>query len=379
MHISMIGVKGIPHPGGIEHVVEQVGSRLVERRHQVTVYVRDHYTPRSATSYRGMRLIHLPSINTRSLDALTHTALAASHAALTGADIAHIHSIGLSIFAPLIRIRGIKTVVQSHGLDWQREKWGRFARAYLKLTDFTTVMLPNATMVVSKTMQHHYQERFGRQVVYIPNGVTRPQPVEPREIHQLGLKGHDYILFAARLVPEKGCHYLIEAYRRLQNPALKLIIAGDENYANRYTTELKRQGDENIRFLGFVKGRLLQELLSHAYLYVLPSAIEGLSTGLLEAMSYGNAVLVSDIPENCEVVGNSGSTFRSGNVDSLHAKLEAMLADEALVRRYRERASRHVAQKYNWETVVDQYEALYRTLLGAGGGAHQPAQRAHSD
>lgn len=379
MQISMLGVKGIPHPGGIEHVVEQVGSRLVERGHQVSVYVRKHYTPLAVTSYRGMRLIHLPSINTRALDALSHTALAAAHAALTGADIAHIHSIGLSVFAPLTRARGIGTIVQSHGLDWQRDKWGRLAKAYLKLSDYTTVMLPDETMVVSKTMQRSYRERFGREVRYVPNGVARPEPVAPQEIGQLGLRGRDYILFAARLVPEKGCHYLIEAYRGLPNPRLPLIIAGDENYANHYTTELKRQGDHDIRFLGFVKGRLMQELLSNAYLYVLPSAIEGLSTGLLEAMSYGNAVLVSDIPENHEVVGDSGATFRSKSVASLRAQLAALLDDEALAQRYRERARAHVAHHYDWEAVVDQYEALYRLLIARKGQRQQGARGAHGD
>ena len=363
MRIAMLGVKGIPYTGGIENVVEQVGSRLAARGHKVVVYVRLHYTPRSLTEYRGMRLVHLPSVRTKHFDAITHTFLAAWHTVFSRADIAHIHSIGLSVLAPIPRMRGIKTVVQSHGLDWQREKWGPLMKTFLKMTDYSTVYLPHAATVVSRKMQRYYESKFGRRVTYIPNGVNDFAQVEPYEIYKLGLKENEYILFASRLVPEKGCHHLLRAYKELGNSTKKLVIAGDSNYGDRYAAELKRQGDENILFLGFVKGRLFQELMSCAYVYVQPSEIEGLSTALLEAMSYRNCVLVSDIEENLEVIEDRGFSFRNKDVDDLKAKLGYLLTNEDVVREYRTEAQEHVHKNYNWDDVTDQYEALYRSLV----------------
>lgn len=366
LRIAMLGVKGIPHTGGIENVVEQLGSRLAARGHEVAVYVRPHYTPRGLTEYRGMKLVHLPSLPTKHLDAITHTLLATIHAAALGVDIAHIHSIGLSVLAPIPRLRGIRTIVQSHGLDWQREKWGRLARTLLRLTDYSTVYFPHVTTVVSRKMQRYYEDRFHRSIAYIPNGVDALQRVAPVEIRQLGLDERGYILFASRLVPEKGCDHLLQAYQGLGNMQKKLVIAGGANPGEEdYADQLRSCQNEQILFLGFVKGRLFQELVSNAYLYVLPSEIEGLSTGLLEAMSYGNCVLVSDIEENVEVIGDSGFSFRSKSVEDLGARLEYLLAHEDVVLQYRVKARGHVRESYNWDQVTDRYEALYKSLVAS--------------
>jgi glycosyltransferase involved in cell wall biosynthesis len=302
-------------------------------------------------------------VRTKNLDAITHSFLAMLAVLTSNVDIAHVHSTGNSIFALLPRLRSIKTVVQSHGLDWQRAKWGRFAKLYLRMTDYTTVLFPNATTVVSQKMQRHYQQLARKSVVYIPNGITPCDPVPPQEMLQYGLKGNDYILFASRLVPEKGCHYLIEAYQSLRQQGKKLVIAGDGVFGDPYAEQLKQYASDQILFLGFVQGRLLRELLSNAYLYVLPSEIEGLSTGLLEALSYGNCVLVSDIEENLEAIENTGMTFRSGSSNDLAAKLDLLMNDEACVPRYRKQAKESIGGKYNWEQVTDAYESLYRSLL----------------
>jgi glycosyltransferase involved in cell wall biosynthesis len=359
----MFGVKGVPVPAGAENVAEQVGSRLVQRGHEVTIYVRSHYTPRSHKEYKGMRLVHLPSVRTKNLDAITHSFFSTLAVLASNVDIAHIHATGNSIFAFLPRLGGIKTIVQSHGLDWQRAKWGRFAKLYLRWTDFSTVRFPNATTAVSRKLQSHYQRLTRKGVIYIPNGIQLCEPLQPQLIRQYGLKGNDYILFAARLVQEKGCHYLIEAYQSLKQPDKKLVIAGDGVLGDPYAEELKKYASNRILFLGFVQGCLLQELLSNAYLYVLPSEIEGLSTGLLEAMSYGNCVLVSNIEENLEAVGRAGVTFRSGCIQDLAAKLDLLLQDEARVHLFRNRAKDQVGEKYNWDQVTDAYEELYRALV----------------
>ncbi len=363
MKIAMLGLKGIPCPAGVENVVEELGSRLVARGHEVTVYVRSHYTPREMVEYRGMRLVHLPSIPTKNLDAITHSFLSTLAALKDKPDIAHIHATGNSIFAALPRLWNIPTVVQSHGLDWQRAKWGKFAKTYLHLTDYTTVNFPSAATAVSQKLQKYYQERYHRPVIYIPNGVNPVERAKPNEIHSLSLHGNDYILFAARLVPEKGCHYLINAFNRLEGCSKKLVIAGDANYGDLYSENLKKQASERILFLGFVRGSLLQELLSNAYLYVLPSEIEGLSTGLLEAMSYGNCVMVSNIDENLEAVGDNGFTFQSRDEESLREKLQYLIDHEEIIDEYRVQARQYVQNKYNWDEVTDQYEALYYSLL----------------
>jgi glycosyltransferase involved in cell wall biosynthesis len=365
MKIAMLGIKGMPCPAGAETVAEELGSRLVERGHEVVVYVRPNYTPRGQTSYRGMRLVHLPSIATKNLDAITHSFLASLAVIKEKPDILHVHSTGSSIFSLHPRLLGIKTVVQSHGLDWQRAKWGKVARAYLKLTDYTLVHFPNAATAVSQKMQSYYQAQSGRKVSYIPNGVNPARRAEPKEIFKLGLRGNDYFFFAARLVKEKGAHYLIEAYRRLENPAKKLVIAGDGAYGDAYAADLKKEADQNILFPGFVRGDLLHELLSNAYAFVLPSEIEGLSTGLLEAMSYGNCVLVSDIEENLEAIGQSGVTFQNRSAGDLAEKLHFLLDNPIIVNSMRASASQHVRSHYDWDRVTQQFEQLYQSLLSS--------------
>ena len=363
MKIAMFGIKGIPVPAGAENVAEQVGSRLVERGHKVTVYVRPHYTPLSLKEYKGMRFIHLPSIPTKNLDAISHGFLSSLAVLGSHVDIVHIHLTGNSIFALLPRLFGIKTVVQSHGLDWQRAKWGPLAKRLLKLSDYSTVYFPNATSAVSKKMTDYYQKLSHRRVVYIPNGVNVAERIGPDMIGKMyGLRGDDYIFFAARFVPEKGAHYLIEAFSKL-NTDKKLVIAGDGVLGDSYAEKLKKHASENIIFPGFVRGSLLQEFLSNAWLYVLPSEIEGLSTGLLEALSYGNCVLVSDIEENLEAIGPAGYTFKNKSVDDLALQMNYLLDNADIVREYKVKARDYSNEMYSWEVVTDQFESLYTSLL----------------
>jgi glycosyltransferase involved in cell wall biosynthesis len=363
MKIAMFGLKGIPVPAGIERVVEELGSRLVARGHEVVVYVRPHFTPRQTRSYRGIKLVHLPSIRGTNTDTISHSFLASLACLADKPDVIHIHATGNSVFSLMPRLLGIPTIVQSHGLDWQRAKWGWFARSYLKMTDFTTVHFPSATTVVSQKMQHYYQTFTKRSIVYIPNGVSPVQRRTPDKIRRYGQGEGDYIFFAARLVPEKGCHYLLDAFRSLGNSGKKLVIAGDGSHKDQYVQEIMRQASDHILFLGFVTGEVLEELLSNAYLYVLPSEIEGLSVGLLEAMNYGRCCLVSDIEENLEALGNAGFNFPSRSSAGLAEKMRFLLENPALVAETGRNAAQTVLKKYNWEVVTDQYETLYRSLV----------------
>ena len=362
MKIAMFGIKGVPVPAGAENVAEQVGSRLAERGHQVTLYVRSHYTPPALKEYKGMRLVHLPSIPTKNFDAITHSFLSGLAVLFSDANIVHIHSTGNSVFSFLPRLFGKKTIVQSHGLDWQRAKWGYLAKLYLRLTDYSTVYFPNTVTAVSQKMTNYYQNLTNRKVFYIPNGIAPSEKLAPNLIASYGLEGNDYIFFASRFVPEKGAHYLIEAFNRIKTTK-KLVLAGDGSFGDPYAEDLKKQASDRVIFPGFVQGALLQELLSNAYIYILPSEMEGLSTGLLEAMSFGNCVLVSDIEENIEAIGQAGFTFKSKNVDDLEEKLRILINDEKLTESYRIQAKQHVLSTYDWETTTDQIEELYFSLM----------------
>jgi glycosyltransferase involved in cell wall biosynthesis len=363
LSIAMIGMKGLPYPGGIETVVEQLGPRLVDRGHKVTAYVRPRFMSHDEDEYLGVRLVRIPSLRGKNIDTFSYAIPATLHSACSSVDIVHFHATGVSIFSLMPRLLGKKTIVQSHGLDWQRAKWGRLAKAYLHATDYSTVRFPDVTTVVSETLKKYYEGRFYKKVTYIPNGVNSVEPLPPDRIKTIGLQGDDYIFFASRLVPEKGCHYLLDAFERLGKCGKKLVIAGDSPEDDPYAANLKLRESENIHFLGFVTGQLLQELISNCYVYVLPSEIEGLSTGLLEAMSYGNCVLVSDIPENLEAIDGCGVVFRSGDVGDLEYKLRFLLGNKDQVIDFRGKAKAYVREMYNWDRVTDEYEDLYYSLV----------------
>jgi glycosyltransferase involved in cell wall biosynthesis len=249
-----------------------------------------------------------------------------------------------------------------HGLDWQREKWGQFARWVLKQCEYTSINFPNRTIVVSKALREYFWESHGSAVTYIPNGTVLPHVREASKIRQMGIEPGRYVLFVGRLVPEKGCHYLLEAFRRLDTD-LELVVAGGTSFSTEYVDRLHALAGGRTRFLGYVYGDVLDELYSNARLFVLPSDIEGLPIALLEAMSFGNCCLTSDIPENLEVIGDEGVTFRKGDVDDLAAKMASLLDRPERCRNLGDRARRHVLETYDWDGVTLHTEAIYYSLL----------------
>jgi glycosyltransferase involved in cell wall biosynthesis len=375
MRIAFLGSEGVPYPNAFAHITEQIGTRLVDRGHEVLVYGRKHFVPES-TPYRGMQRVALPSLNTKHFDTISFVMLSALHLLRTGwADVAHIHGIGPSTFAKLPRLRGTKSVVHLHALDWQRAKWGGFAKRYLQLSETAAVRLPDATVVVSETLKAYVQERYNRVAHYVPQGVEPPEKETPSEILSLGLEPRGFLLFMGRLVPEKGVHYLVEAYRRLteRGSMPPLIIAGGAAHTDSYATELKASAPDGVQFLGHVDGRLKRELLTHAGLFVQPSELEGLSLGLLEAMSYGNAVLASDIPENVEAASTHAAYFHSKDVDHLTEQLGMLLDSPSETLLLGERGAEFVTERYSWDHVASEMEAVYQSILR--GGARSSAER----
>ncbi len=364
MKIAYIVLKGMPLGGGIEKYTEELGSRLVEKGHEVIVYTMRHYGARDGV-YRGMRIKTVPTLKSRSLEKLTASFLAAIEQCLEkDVDIVHFHAFGPAMFCFIPRLFGRKVVVQGHGLEWKRSKFGRIGRFFLKLAEFPSVRFPHTVTVVSKQQKKYLMDTYGMESVFIPPGVNPPDMEKPDLIKEYGLHGDDYILFMARLVREKGAHYLIEAYKRL-NTDLKLVIAGDAKHEDLYKSELYRmaEGNKNIIFTSLVRGKMLDELLSNSYLFVLPSEMEGLPIVLLEAMSYGNCCLVSNIPENIEVLNDLGYTFRNKDIDDLSAKLRYLIENRKAVEMVKERAKSHVLETYHWDRITVQFEEIYRKLL----------------
>jgi glycosyltransferase involved in cell wall biosynthesis len=361
MKIAMIGQKGLPATyGGIERHVEEIASRLVQRGHEVTVYCRYDYTPED-TFFKGIRLIRRPSINTKHLGTATHVSASTFDALFRDYDVVHFHALGPSVFSGFPRLRGAATVVTVHGLDWQREKWGRMVSWLLKRCEYPAVHFPSSTVVVSHTLQRYFREHHGRETVYVPNGTSLFEMRPASNIDRFGLEAGKYILFVGRLVPEKGVHYLAEAYQGV-NTDMKLAIAGGYAFAQEYQEKIQSYESDRIRLLGYVFGEALAELWSNAYLVVLPSTLEGLSIALLEALSYGRCVLISDIPENLEVAGDCAMSFQSRDVEDLRGKMQQLIDNPDMVRAYEAKARRHVEDHFSWDRVVDSLEKLYLTL-----------------
>ena len=364
MRIAYIAVKGMPIGGGIEKLTEEIGSRLVKKGHEVVVYSSRDYGALEG-EFKGMEIRTVPSFNTKTLHKLSICFHATRDVMCRGnVDLVHVHAVGPSLFSIFPRIKGIPTVVQTHGFEWKRDKWGFMGKTLLKMADYSAVYFPHKTTSVSKVQKNYYEKKFGREIVYIPSGVNTVKVRKPRWILKQGLEANRYILFAARLVEEKGAHYLIDAFRSIHT-GKKLVIAGDAAHTEKYKKFLKRKasGDMRIVFPGFVTGEPLEELFSNAYIFCLPSTLEGLPIALLEAMSYGNCCLASDIPENLEAIEEYGYTFKNRDPKDLRRVLMDLIEYPKKVEEKKEMARAHVLRNYSWDKITDQMEALYLKLL----------------
>jgi glycosyltransferase involved in cell wall biosynthesis len=358
----MIGQKGVPAThGGIERHVEELGARLVELGHKVTIFTRPNYTDRGLTEHRGMRLRSLPTIGTKHLDAIVHSLLASLACWRGGYDVVHYHAIGPCLASPLVRLRGRKVVATIHGQDWRRGKWGRGAAAVLRLAEWMALHVPHATISVSETLARAYREGTGRTVEYIPNGITVDPGDDGTVLGEFGLSDGGYVFFAGRLVPEKGTHFLIEAHSRL-GTAMPLVIAGDSSNTDEYVRDLRAKAGPMVVFTGYQYGARLAALFRHAALFVLPSDLEGLPIVLLEALAYGVPVLASNIPPNVEVLGENGEYFRAGDVDDLSRALADCLERAPQLRQQAAALQVRALEEYDWQKVALQTAALYERV-----------------
>ena len=365
MNIAIIGHKRIPsREGGVEIVVEELATRMVACGHQVTVYNRrgghvagDEYSVENKREYKGIRIVNIPTFKNSKLNAIVYSMNATIHAMCSKYDVIHYHAEGPSIMTALARFTKKKIVVTIHGLDWQRSKWGGFATKMLLLGEKNAVKYADEIIVLSENVKKYFKDTYNRDTLFIPNGINRPEIIKADKIKSLyGIGEHNYILFLARIVPEKGLHYLLDAFSKI-NTDMKLVIAGGSSHTDEYFDKMKVKiaGDSRIIMTGFVQGEVLEELYSNAYLYVLPSDIEGMPISLLEALSYGNNCLVSDIPEN-ELVKDL-NYFEKSNVNDLKDKLEKLINDNIVVNRTEN--SQEVIDKYNWDDITNKTLEVY--------------------
>jgi exopolysaccharide biosynthesis WecB/TagA/CpsF family protein len=374
LRIAMIGHKRIPsREGGVEIVVEELSVRMAQRGHRVEAYNRyghhvsgkkydDEYGWKGRKYYKGVRVRIIPTFQSSSLNAIVYSFLATLRALFTKYDVLHYHAEGPCAMLWIPKMFGKRVVVTIHGLDWQRAKWGNFASRVIKFGEKMAARHADEVIVLSRNVQQYFKEEYGREVTYIPNGINRPERRKADLIREkYGLEKDGYFLFLARIVPEKGLHYLIEAYQKLDTDK-KLVIAGGNSQAVEYMEQIHEMAakDDRILTTDFVQGQTLEELYSNAYAFVLPSDVEGMALSLLEAMSYGNCCLVSDICENTEVVEEQALHFRKGDVKDLREKLQYLLEHPDTVERLRSGSADFICGKYNWDEVVDETLRLYR-------------------
>jgi glycosyltransferase involved in cell wall biosynthesis len=331
VRVAFIGGRGmVSKYSGIESYYEQAGHELARLGHEVTVYCRSYFTPPVKT-HNGMRVQRLPTIRSKHLETLVHTLLCTAHAMVSDYDVVHYHCLGPALFSFLPRLMGKNTVVTVQGLDWQRGKWGQVAARVLRWGEAAAISSPDATIVVSRTLQRYFRQQYGRDTIYVPNGARLAPPRISRQLMEWNLQPDNYILFLGRFSPEKNCLLLIKAFETLHT-SMKLVLAGGSSHSDAYVKSLRRHESDSVRFLPWVSGSNLEELLSNAALFVLPSDMEGLSLALLDAMAAGVCVLTSDIPENNEVVEGAGFTFHHGDQADLERMLDLLIHTPALRR-----------------------------------------------
>lgn len=365
INIAMLGHKHmLSREGGIEIVVNELATRLVARGHKVVCYDRSsHHVSggevEKIDEYQGVKIVPVWTIEKKGLAAMTSSLSAAWRAAHSSADIVHIHAEGPAAMCWLPKMKGKRVIVTIHGLDWQRAKWGGLASRYIKFGEKQAVKKADEIIVLSRGMQEYFQKKYGRETVFIPNGVSKPEIVPAKMItEQWELEKDSYILFIGRIVPEKGLRYLVEAWKGIKTDK-KLVIAGGSSDTEDFVNELKAMSSDGVIFTEFQQGRVLEELYSNAYIYTLPSDLEGMPLSLLEAMSYGNCCVVSNIPECAEVVEDKAVVFPHSSAEDLRQILQKLLDTPETVERYKKEAADFIIAKYDWDEVVDRTLELY--------------------
>lgn len=366
LKVAMLGQKHtFSREGGIEVAVSELARRMARQGAEITCYDRHgHRATDTDDEIRktgeGIRLRQVLTLGGGGLSAFTSSIAGALCASLGKYDVVHFHAEGPSAVCWLPKLFGKRVVCTIHGLDWKREKWGKLASSYILLGEKAAVKYADEIIVLNESTQRYFKTEYGRETRVIPNGVSRPERCSAELIRQAWeLEPESYVLFVGRLVPEKGLRCLLDAWKEI-NTEKKLVIAGGSPSSESFLRELKEAAGSNVIFTGFVEGRALRELYSNAYLYVLPSDLEGMPLSLLEAMSYGNCCLISDIPGCIEAAGEHACRFKQGSASDLRDALRLLLSDRTRVEHFRDGTADYIINKYDWDIVAEKTLAVYR-------------------
>lgn len=365
MKIAIMGIRGIPaNYGGFETFAEELSTRLVKRGHQVTVYGRSNIITYDKDYYKGVKLVILPTISHKYFDTVAHTFISVIHGCFKKYDVVLIPNAANSLFSFIPRLARQKVVVNVDGLERKREKWNRIAKMYYLISEYLSTFLPNEIVADAKVIQNYYLKRYNKESFYIAYGADTNRVATKKILKKFNLKSDEYILYVSRLEPENNAHILIKGYEKIKSDK-KLVIVGDAPYAKDYIRELKKTKDPRIIFTGFVFGEGYKEFQSNAYCYVHGTIVGGTHPALIEAMGFGNCVIVADTPENHEVVADAGIFFDPSNVEDLREKLQFIIDNPPLRITYREKAIERIRNYYNWDTITSKYEALFQHLIGS--------------
>lgn len=355
-----MGTRGIPaNYGGFETFAEELSTRLVERGHDVTVYGRSHHVTEKSP-YRGVRLVVLPTIQHKYFDTVAHAGLSVLHGLRERYDVILMCNGANAPFAWAPRLVGTKVSINVDGIERQRKKWGAVGRAYYRMCEKLSTIVPDVMISDAGVIRDYYLDEYGKDSVMIPYGTPVGREPMPEVVRSLGLEPEKYVLYVSRLEPENNAHQVVEAFEGVETD-LQLAIVGGAPYATDYIKKLHSTKDPRIKFLGFVYGEGYRALQQSAYAYVQATEVGGTHPALIEAMGYGNCVLAKATPENREVLGGSGFLYE--DVAQLRAQLQELACNPELRKPAQETAMAR-AGRYSWEAVTDQYEALFRAMAG---------------
>jgi glycosyltransferase involved in cell wall biosynthesis len=365
LSVALMGSRGIPgRYGGYETLMEELAVRLVARGFRVSVYCRSHVTPPGLTSWRGAELVVLPTLRTKYLDTPVHTLLSCLHASRAGYDAALVVNSANALFLPLLALGGIPSALHVDGIEKRRAKWGPVGRGVYALSERLACVLPDVLVTDAEVIRRHYLDRYGAESVPIAYGVDPRPPEETGVLARLGLSSRRYFLYVSRFEPENNPHRVAEAYRRVGGD-LPLVMVGGAPYAAGFIAGFTEGADPRILFPGPIYGEGYRELLSHALAYVHATEVGGTHPALVEAMGYGNCVVVNETPENVEVAGGVGLYFQAEQPETLAARLDWVREHPERARARGRAAARRAALCYSWERVADRYAALFERLASS--------------
>ena len=367
LKIAILGTRGIPACyGGFETFAEELGVRLAERGHEVTVYGRSNIITYPEKTYKGVHLVILPTISHKYFDTVVHTFLSIMHSLFRNYRVILLCNAANSIFSFVPRLTGKKVIVNVDGIERMRAKWNALGRLWYRIGEICSCIFPNVAVSDAKVIEDYYRKTYGKKTVFIPYGASTEKTTSRACLDAFGIKPGNYFLYVSRLEPENNAHLVIKAFERTKTP-MNLVITGDAPYSKEYIERLKSTRDPRIIFTGYVFGEGYRELQSHAYAYIHATSVGGTHPALIEAMGFGNCVIANGTPENREVVRDAAIVFEENDEQSLFEELEQVISNPAMVEEYREKAREMIQANYTWEKITSDYEELFRKVLGDRG------------